>query len=335
METVENGFKPTIRRTRRVKTPTVIQIEGVECGAACLAMILGYHGRFVSLDTLRIECGVSRDGSKATNILKAGRKYGLLSKGWRIESKELKDYRFPVIAFWNFNHFVVVDGYGPSKWYLNDPATGPRTVPADEFDSCFTGVVLTLEPGPDFKKGGVKPGFINALKARATGLGTPLTYAVTAGIMLALVGLVIPTFSKIFIDKYLVMGMKSWVKPLLWAMGFAVLLQILLTWLQQNVLLRLEIKLSLSTSSRFFFSRTETPRRVLRASIRRRNWLTSRTQRPGGANPLRTACHCRIALLHRYLLHPGDAAIRCGSHPGGDSHRVDQSCGPDLRIQKA
>lgn len=229
----------------------MIQMEAVECGAAALGMILGYFGRYVPLEQLRIDCGVSRDGSRAGNMVSAARSYGLVAGGLRKDMDELKDMKFPFIVFWNFNHFVVVDGYGPSEWYLNDPATGPRKVFNQEFDESFTGVVLTFEPGPHFKKGGHKTSLLHSLKERASGLGRPILYAVAAGMGLAFLGLVIPAFSKVFVDQYLVGRHHDWIKPLLWAMGLTLVLQAVLTWLQQNVLLRLELKLSIATSSGF------------------------------------------------------------------------------------
>ena len=239
-------------KNSRKKTPTVLQMEALECGAAALAMILGYYGRIVPLEELRIECGVSRDGSKASNVLKAARKYGMEARGFRKEPDGLRELNLPMIIFWNFNHFVVLEGIKRKKVYINDPATGPKVINFKDFDLAFTGVTLTFKPGPDFKKGGQKPGMFKALKRRLKGAKLPLVYVILAGLFLVIPGLLIPTFSKIFVDSILVGQMKNQLRILLLAMAITACVRAFLTWLQEYYLLRLEVKLALSSSAKFF-----------------------------------------------------------------------------------
>jgi len=237
----------------RARTPTVIQMEAVECGAAALAMVLGHFGKYVPLEEMRVACGVSRDGSKALNIVKAARGFGLLSKGYKKEPADLRSLTLPMIAFWNFNHFVVVEGFSSGRVYLNDPAYGPRVVSATEFDESFTGVVLLFEKGPDFARGGEKPSIVRALRTRLPGSRLALGYAVLATLALVLPGLVIPVFQKIFVDDILIEGSRTWLRPLILAMIVTALVRGLLTHLQQRGLLRMEMKLALSASSRFLW----------------------------------------------------------------------------------
>lgn len=241
------------RKSIRVKTPTLLQMEGVECGAAALGIILGYYDRIVPLPELRRECGVSRDGSKASNMLKAARSYGLQGKGFKKELKQLWELRPPYIVFWNFNHFIVVEGWNKQRVYLNDPGTGPRHVSLQEFDEGYTGVVLVIEPGAEFTKGGRKPSMILSLWSRLQGAGDALIYSMVAGFFLTIVGLVIPVFSQVFVDDILVQGRQLWLRPLLVGMAIAAILQGSLTLLRLRYLRRLKIKLGVGMSSRFLW----------------------------------------------------------------------------------
>ncbi len=238
---------------RRVKTPTVLQMEAVECGAASLSIVLQHYGKYVALEELRLACGVSRDGSNALNLVKAARGYGLEAKGVRRSSIEgLLNLPLPLIVFWKFTHFLVVEGFGKDCIYVNDPATGPRTISLQEFDEFFTGIALVMEKGPDFQPGGQPFRLSQALRQRLLGSEFGLVYVLLASLFLVIPGLIVPVFLRVFVDDLLI-GTQTWIAPLLVGMGLAVAVSMSLTWLQQMYLLRLETKLSLTGSSRFFW----------------------------------------------------------------------------------
>ena len=238
---------------KRVRTPTVLQMEAVECGATALAIVLAHYDRYVPLEELRVACGVSRDGSKASNIVKAARSYGLEGKGFRKNPATVFDLDLPVIVFWEFNHFIVIEGYRNGKVYINDPAAGPRTLTWEEFDQGFTGVALSLKPGPEFEKGGQRPNVLAALLNRLQGSRNAMVFALLVSLMLVAPGLVIPAFLRVFIDEILIGGMQDWFSPLLIGLVLTMIFQSILTWIQQFYLTRLETKISISSSGKFFW----------------------------------------------------------------------------------
>lgn len=231
-------------------------MEALECGAASLAMVLGHYGRHVPLEELRIACGVSRDGSRASNVLKAARSYGLQAKGMQMEPTALADVQAPAILFWEFNHYVVYDGmgrrFGRRGVHINDPDKGRCFVSAEDFDTSFTGVVLVFEPGDGFRRKGRKPGIMGALPARLRGTSGTMLAALLASLLLVAVGATLPALSRAYIDRFLIGDQTSLLGVLFAAMATMVALTVVLTWLQQANLLRGRIISSTLSSARFF-----------------------------------------------------------------------------------
>ena len=151
------------------KTPVIYQMEATECGAASLSMVFAYYGRYMPLEEMRVETGVSRDGCNAANIIRAARKYGLEGKGRRCEPDKLRTLKTPCILHWNFNHFVVLEGFKGKVAFINDPAVGRRRVTWEELDDCFTGVVLTFEKTPAFTKNKKKDTLWRFIRGRIRG----------------------------------------------------------------------------------------------------------------------------------------------------------------------
>lgn len=240
-------------RGRRVTTPTVLQMEAVECGAACLAMVLAHFGRWVPLEELRVACGVSRDGSNALNIVRAAREHGLEAHGMKLDAEAADDLPLPAILFWEFNHFVVLEGRRGNLLCLNDPALGRRTVSREAFSAGFTGVAIGLSPGPAFRPQGRRPSLLAALARRLAGSRAAFGYIALATLLLVLPGIAIPAISQIYIDAFLVQDQQSWVRPLLVAFAAAGLASLALTALQQRVLVRLQTRLAVVMTGRMLW----------------------------------------------------------------------------------
>jgi ATP-binding cassette subfamily C protein len=226
-------------------------MEAVECGAASLGIVLGHHGRVVPLSELRESCGVSRDGSNAANVVKASRRYGMKAKGLSTSLADVQKLKPPFIVFWNFNHFLVVEGFHNGRAWLNDPAGGRRSLSIEEFDEGFTGVVLHMEPGPEFRRGGREPSTLRALVARIRGSGIDLAFCILAGFLLVAPGLSVPMLTQVFIDQVLVEQRRDWLRPLLLGLAFMALLQIVLRLLQLRYLRELRMKLAIRLSGGF------------------------------------------------------------------------------------
>ena len=226
-------------------------MEATECGAACLAMVLGFHGRHVPLAQLRRECGVSRDGSKASYLVKAAERHGCVARGQMKTVDRLRQTALPAIAFWQFNHYVVVERFEPGCVFLNDPAVGHRRMPIDEFAAGFTGVTLTVEPGPDFQRAGQPLSAWPALRAALRGHGSDLAFAALAGLILVVPGILLPVMTSIFIDSVLVDQRVDWYRPILAATAAVLLLKLIVMALEQAVTRRFVLALQAKLETRF------------------------------------------------------------------------------------
>jgi NHLM bacteriocin system ABC transporter peptidase/ATP-binding protein len=260
-------------------------MESVECGAACLGMILAHFGRWEPLEDLRIACGVSRDGARAGRIVAAARSFGLESGGRKLTLGEAFKQPTPYVAFWGFNHFVVVEGFRGRFAFINDPGSGPRRVALDEFSESFTGVALTFRPTKDFRKGGRRPSVLGSLLPRLARSRLGVSYLLVASLILIIPGLILPAAMKAFVDDILIRGFNTWILPLILAVVLAGLLNAALTYVQQRILLGLQVKLGLSIASEFFWHVLRVP--VVYYSQRYVGDVASRTQ----------SCHRLAGLL--------------------------------------
>ena len=236
------------------KVPVVMQMEALECGAASLTMILAYYGKWIPLEQVRADCGVSRDGSNAKNVLKAARSYGLNAKGYRYEPDELKkNGKFPCIIHWNFNHFVVLNGFKGNKAVLNDPAKGTYSVPIETFDNSFTGICLMFEPGETFEPGGKPKSMVAFAKEKMKGAGVAVAFTVITTVITSLIGIINPAFSRIFIDRLLTGQNPDWFMPFIWALTALSVLQIIISFIEAIFQARISAKIDAVGSSSFMW----------------------------------------------------------------------------------
>ncbi len=249
----EKKVKSTVQKGV-AKVPVVMQLEALECGAASLTMILAYFGKWIPLEQVRADCGVSRDGSNARNILKAARGYGLIAKGYRYEPEELRtEGRFPCIIHWNFNHFVVLDGFKGGKAYLNDPAKGSYSVSMETFDNSFTGICMIFEPGEDFQPGGKQKSVIDFAKSRLKGAGAAIAFTVFATLISSLIGIINPAFSRIFLDRLLTHENPDWFMPFIVTLSLITAVQILVSLIQASMSFKINGKMEVYGSSSYMW----------------------------------------------------------------------------------
>lgn len=246
---------------RRCKTPTVIQMEAAECGAAALTIILGYHGSFVPLEEVRLMCSVSRDGSNAVKVIHAAEHYGLKAEGFSTELKDLYDAPLPLIAFWDFDHFLVIEGFSKNHVFINDPACGPRTITYEELNESFTGVILTFSPGEKFQRASMQSEkkWIPLLWNRFKLFKAPFIFSLIIGFISIVPLLTLPILSQVFIDHILVGKIHSWTNGLLIGFAFITVLMTFMHFLQEWILIRFNVKSLTLLSSQFVWHTLRLP----------------------------------------------------------------------------
>ncbi len=249
----EKKIKKPVTRGK-VKVPVVMQMEALECGAASLAMIMAYYDKWVPLEQVRLDCGVSRDGSSAKNILIAARSYGFEAQGYRCEISALREeIQFPCIIHWNFNHFVVLDGFRGNYAYINDPARGEVKVPMEEFDSSFTGIALQIVPGPDFVPSGKPKSTLEFARKRLKGAGAAVAFVLLSTVVGYLFGIINPIFSRFFMDRLLTGENRELLMPFILLLSVMSLAQVTVAWVQAIYSRKIDGKMSIVGSSEYMW----------------------------------------------------------------------------------
>ncbi len=239
--------------SKRVKVPLILQMELIECGAASLAMIFAFYKKFIPLEIMRDECGCSRDGSTASSLLKVAKSHNMLANGYKVhEIDKLCTFKLPIVLFWNFNHFLLYTGRKGDKHYLNDPAFGERVVTTEEMDQSFSGVLLEIYPDENFVPSGKPRSFIELLKKRFFHYKDVIFFTVLAGILLIPANILVPSFSAILVDKFIAGENYAWGTPLFFIAIIVAFMVLTLNNMQQSIMIRFNLKLSLESSFQYF-----------------------------------------------------------------------------------
>jgi len=236
------------------KTPVVMQLEVLECGAACLTMILSYYDKWIPLEQVRVDCGVSRDGSSAKNMVRAANNYGLSTRAYKLEPEEVRENGvFPCILHWNFNHFVVLKGFKGKYAYINDPAKGEIKVPMKEFDESFTGVCIMFEPDDSFEPSGKKKSTYDYISERSKGLGPIVAFVVLTTVIASLMSIITPGFTRVLYDRLLSGSDLQWARGFLIFFACFSLLQIFVEWLKKSNSMKINGKMAAVGASAFLW----------------------------------------------------------------------------------
>ena len=241
-----SDFKfPSSFKKKRTRVPVIMQLEALECGAAALAMVMAYYGKWIPLEQVRRDCGVSRNGSNAKNMMIAARGYGFEAQGFKCETENLADsITLPCIIHWNFNHFVVLTGISTKYAWINDPARGELRVPIDELDQAFTGVCIELKPGPDFVPSGKPKSILSFAKSRLKGAGPAAAFVMLSTLVGYLFGIINPAMVRFFLDRLLTGENIELLYPFLTLMLVVGIAQIAAVWVQSVYSLKINGKMS-------------------------------------------------------------------------------------------
>ena len=252
MDSIKKVKKPVKRGIARV--PVIMQMEALECGAACLCMVMAYYNKWIPLEQVREDCGVSRDGSNAKNMLLAARSYGMKADGYKIEPEQLREMgTFPCIIHWEFNHFVVCNGFSGDKVYLNDPARGDYITTFEHFDEAFTGICLMIEPSDDFVPEGKPKSVLKFAKERLKGAGAAVVFAALTSFVASVTGIFNSGFARVFMDSLLSGANRNWIVPFFTGMGVIAAMELVAEWIRAIYFMRIDGKMATVGSTSYMW----------------------------------------------------------------------------------
>lgn len=248
------AMRVVARKAQRGRVPEITQMSKTECGLACLAMVLSYHGRKTSINELRAQSGLGRDGLSALSIVKIARNYNMRVRAISLQNSDFRNVPLPAIVHWEFNHFLVVERWSLKNVDVVDPAQGRRRLSPKEFDQSFTGVAITLEPGVHFDRAASSPKFSLGDYVFQYLKQTPMAMLEVLGTSLLILGfgLVLPLLTKFVLDEVLPLKLNSLMGLLGAGLVLLVITQTVASLLREWLLVHLRARIDMHMMLDFF-----------------------------------------------------------------------------------
>lgn len=240
-------------KTKRGKLPIVLQMESTECSVASLSMILGYYGRYISLEQLRQDCNTGRNGASAKYIIRAAKKHGLKAAGYRLGAEKLKQFKdkLPAIIHWDNSHFMVLKEIKRDRYILHDPAVGIVEMDYEAFCEGYSGAILFFEKTDSFEPAGRKPSVLRYVVKSLAGFDVIIVFNVVTGLLGAILMSMLPFVYKVYTDGILLGYSISAIDYIIFSLLVMLVMGVTTKILEQESRSRLKAYYKINNSTKF------------------------------------------------------------------------------------